>query len=265
MDMNIGVALYPEHGLSPDQLISISGRALNIGKKGGEKIHIGDEEYHLDERSVKMVFQSIVDVSSNNQVVGLEALGRDPQGKVSILELFERYRKIGQFYKFYSICFKSALKIAQESKISRIFINVNFEVLKNLSMALKPPSVEVILEISEAEVLNDINDHVEVVAKWRKEGYKFAIDDFGAGFISLPFIARMIPEYIKLDRSTVVHAVESIQFRDFLKKLIPALRMYSTEGIIAEGIEKEEELEVMKGLGVYLIQGFLFGKPKPLN
>jgi EAL domain-containing protein (putative c-di-GMP-specific phosphodiesterase class I) len=125
--------------------------------------------------------------------------------------------------------------------------------------------MEVILEISELEALHDVNNRLTIAQKWREQGFKFAIDDFGAGFVSLPFIARLIPDYIKLDRSTVLQAVSSEKFREFLKDLLKAIKNYSKEGIIAEGIETEKELQVMKGIGIHLIQGFLVGKPKELR
>jgi len=264
LDMSIGVALSPEQGRAPDQLIGIAERALYIAKKGGDKIHIGDEEYHLDEKTVQLVFQSIVNVSSN-KVLGYEALGRDPQGKLTILELFKKYQTIGQLTQLKCICFKSTMRLAQEIGLERVFINISFKVLSNLQIEPIPPSLDVVLEISEAEVLHDINNHLETVKLWRDNGYKFAIDDFGAGFISLPFIARLVPDYIKLDRSTVLHAVTSSQFREFLKSLIQALKMYTTEGMIAEGVETEEELGVVKELGIEVVQGFLLGKPEKLN
>ncbi|MCI0529607.1 MAG: diguanylate cyclase [Nitrospira sp.] len=77
LDMSIGVALYPEHGHTVDELIRLADRALYIAKKGGDKLHIGEEEYHLDEHTIKVVFQPVVNVGLN-QVVGYEALSRDP-------------------------------------------------------------------------------------------------------------------------------------------------------------------------------------------
>jgi EAL domain-containing protein (putative c-di-GMP-specific phosphodiesterase class I) len=91
------------------------------------------------------------------------------------------------------------------------------------------------------------------------------MDDFGAGFISLPFIARLVPDYIKLDRATVLQAVSSVKFKAVLKDLIHALRKTSTDGIIAEGIETKEELAVIRAMGVYMVQGYLFGKPQVLK
>jgi diguanylate cyclase (GGDEF)-like protein len=264
LDLSIGVSLYPEHGRSVDALIRLADRALYIAKQGGGKVHIGEEEYHLDERSIKVVFQPVVDIRLH-QVLGYEALSRDPQGKLSILDLFKRYQAIGQLNELKRICFRSQLKSAQEVGLKRVFINADFELLVQLESVPKPPNMEVILEISEREALHDVENHLMVARKWRRLGYKFAIDDFGAGFISLPFIAQLIPDYIKLDRSTVLLAVSSMKFWRFLKDLLLPLRNYSTEGIIAEGIETEKELQVVKGMGIYLAQGFLLGKPEEIK
>jgi diguanylate cyclase (GGDEF)-like protein len=263
LDVSIGVALYPEHSASIDGLIRLADRALYIAKRGGDKVHIGEEEYRLDEQAVDVVFQPVVDVRSN-RILGYEALSRDPQGKLPILELFKRYQAVGQLSELKCLCFGLQLRAAQKAGLERVFINVDFQVLDHLQTMPKPPGIEVILEISEAEALHDIEKRLRTTRKWRALGFKFAIDDFGAGFISLPFIAQLIPDYIKIDRSTIVQAGASGQFLKFLRDLILALRNYSKEGIIAEGIENEKELQVVKDLGVDPVQGFLLGKPQAL-
>jgi len=263
LDLSMGVALFPEHGTHSDDLLRLADRALHISKKSGEKIHVGEEEYHIDEKSVKLVFQPVIDVRSNH-VFGYEALGRDPQGKLNILELFKRYQAIGKLEDLKSLCFKMALNAAREAGLQKLFINVDFNILRNMKEISKPQDMEVILEISEKEVLDDVENQLKIAQRWRNKGFKFAIDDFGAGFISLPFIAQLVPEYIKIDRSTILQSVSSIQFREFLKDLIQAMSNYSTEGIIAEGIETEQELQVVKELGLDLVQGFLLGRPHEL-
>ena len=154
---------------------------------------------------------------------------------------------------------------AQDLRLKRAFVNVDFNMLSQLEVIGKPPGIEVILEISELEALHDVEDRLKIAKKWRENGYKFAIDDFGAGFISLPFIAQLIPDYIKLDRSTILQAVSSEEFRKFSKDLLLALRNYSSEGIIAEGIETAKEQEVAKGMGIHMAQGFLLGKPQEMK
>ena len=264
LDLSIGVALYPEHGSSIDDLIRLADRALYIAKKGGDKIHIGVEEYGLDENAVKTVFQSVVDVRTN-KVLGYEALSRDPLGKLNILEIFKRYEAVGQLNELKCICFRLQLKKAEELNLKRVFINVDFNVLRQIGTLPKPPELDVILEICEAEALHDIAHHLQITRDWRAQEYKFAIDDFGAGFTSLSFIAQLIPEYIKIDRSTIVQATSSPQFLKFLRDLVLALRNYSTEGIIAEGVETEKELEAVKAMGIDPVQGFLLDLPKEMN
>lgn len=115
------------------------------------------------------------------------------------------------------------------------------------------------------EALHEIENRLKIARRWREQGYKFALDDFGAGFISLPFVAQLMPEYIKIDRSTMLQAVSSEQFKEFMIGLVFGLQNYATEGIIAEGVETEKELKVVKDIGIYLIQGFLFGRPQEIK
>ncbi len=270
LDLSIGIAFYPEHGVNEDELLRVADRALYIAKKGGDKIHIGQDEYNLGEHSIKVVFQPIVDVQPivdihSNLVIGYEALSRDPEGKLNILDLFKKYKLIGKLNELKNICFKVQLKAAQEAKLQRVFINIDFNVLKELEPQSKPSWLEVILEISELEALHDVEEHLKIATAWRQQGFKLAIDDFGAGFVSLPFISRLMPDFIKIDRSTILQSVSSLEFRKILKDLLIALRNCAKDGIIAEGIETEKELQVVKDINIHFVQGYLFGKPQELK
>jgi diguanylate cyclase (GGDEF)-like protein/PAS domain S-box-containing protein len=270
LDLSIGVALYPEHGRTVDKLLHLADRALYIAKQGGDKVHIGEENYPLTEGSITPVFQPIVEVQSTRdirsaKIIGYEALSRDPEGKLSILQLFEKYRAIGKLHELKSICFRAQLKAAHTLGLERVFINVDFQVLKEMEPIPKSRVLEVVLEISELDAIRDIENRLAIVRRWREQEYKFAIDDFGAGFISLPFIARLMPDYIKVDRSTILQAVASEPFKEFMIGLVFGLRNHCRQGIIAEGVETEKELKVVKEMGIHLVQGFLFGQPKELN
>jgi diguanylate cyclase (GGDEF)-like protein len=263
-DLSIGVALYPDHGRSTNELIRMADRALYIAKKGGDKVHIGEEEYRLDQDALKTVFQPIVDTRTT-QIIGYEALSRDPQGKLEISQLFKRYQAVGQLKELKTLCLNVQLQRAATLGLKKVFINVDFSVLGEFKTVPPLRGPEVILEISESEALLDIDRHLEIARKWRSRGYKFAIDDFGAGFISLAFVAKLVPDYIKLDRSAIVQAASSEQFGRFLKDLTLAFKNYSKEGIISEGIETEKELRVANETGTYLAQGILLGEPQELN
>ena len=264
LDLSIGVASFPEHGEDSNQLIRLADRALYIAKKRGDKIHIGEEEYELDDGVVHVVFQPIVDTRSG-QVIGHEALSRSAKEDLGIQELFRKYHSIGKLLELKELCFQMQIETAEAHGLDRVFVNVDFALLEHLGSREKPANVEVILEISEKEALDDIEHHLAVTQKWKAEGYKFAFDDFGVGFISLPFLADLEPDYIKLDRLTILQAVASDDFRDFLNHVVQGLMHYAPQGIVAEGVESEEELLVAEQMGVHLVQGHLFGKPEPID
>ena len=75
----------------------------------------------------------------------------------------------------------------------------------------------------------------------------------------------MEPEYIKLDRLTILQAVASDEFRELLHHVVLGLRQYARQGIVAEGVESEEELAVAQQMGIHLVQGYLFGRPAPIS
>ena len=264
LDLSIGVASFPEHGEDSTQLIRLADQALYIAKKGGDKIHIGEEEYELDDGVVDVVFQPIVDTRSG-KAIGHEALSRSAKGELGIQELFLQYHSIGKLLELKELCFQKQIEAAEAHGLDRVFINVDFKLLEHLGPRRKPADVEVILEISEGEALPDIERHLAVTQEWKAEGFKFAFDDFGVGFISLPFLSDLEPDYIKLDRLTILQAVASEEFRNFLNHVVQALGHYAPRGIVAEGIESEEELAIAEQMGIHLVQGHLFGEPGPLD
>jgi len=166
LDLSIGVAIYPEHAGSIDELIRLADRALYIAKKGGDKVHIGEEEYDLSENSIKVVFQPIFDIRSG-AIFGYEALSRDPSGKLGILQLFQRYQAIGKLGDLKRICFRSQLKRAGELGLERVFVNIDFDLFKQIDDAPSPDRCGVILEISELEAIHDVENRIKMTRGWR--------------------------------------------------------------------------------------------------
>ncbi|MDH3745864.1 MAG: diguanylate cyclase [Acidobacteriota bacterium] len=264
LSISIGIALYPEHGRDIDELINLADKALYIAKRSGNKVHVGEEELPLDAAAVDFVFQPVVD-SRSGKTIGHEVLSRDPSGLMNVRELFRSYEAVGQLNDFKRMIFLRQLETAKELELGRVFINTDFELLGSLQAVPKPDGLEVVLEISESETVGNIEECIGVVASWRENGYKFAIDDFGAGFMSIPFVARLLPSFIKMDRSAIVEASTSDQFSGFLRDMVLAMRNYSDEGIIAEGIETEAELATVNKMGVHQVQGHLTGRPRAIT
>ena len=265
LDVSIGIALYPEHGSTEDQLVRVADRALYIAKQQrDENVQIGEEEFQLDQCSIKPVFQPVVQIASH-RILGYEALVRDPQGKLSAHQLFEKYRAIGRLDELKQIALAMQIKKAREIGLQRVFVNADFDLLARMDPISIPDSMDVVIELSEREALHDLAHHLNVAGRWRRAGYEFAIDDFGAGFISLPFLAMLVPEYVKVDRSTMLQAAASPKFKECLKSILQGVRTYASSGIIAEGVEKLEELEMTTEIGIPLAQGYLLGRPQELD
>jgi EAL domain-containing protein (putative c-di-GMP-specific phosphodiesterase class I) len=120
------------------------------------------------------------------------------------------------------------------------------------------------LEITEHAVVDDYDDLLDCLAAFRYRGGKVAIDDAGAGYASLRHILRIRPEIIKLDIG-MVHGVDVAPAR---RALVTALVSFAAEihaALVAEGIETEGELEIMKQAGIRFGQGFLLSRPKALD
>jgi len=179
--------------------------------------------------------------------------------------MFEKYGAVGRLNELKRIIFELQIQTARELGLERVFINADFQLLRELERVSIPDCTDVIVELSEREALDDLETLLGVAQRWRERGCQFAIDDFGAGFISLPFLAMLVPEYVKVDRSALLKAASSEQFKGFLKSLVQAVRTYATAGVIAEGIENQEELQTVRELGISLGQGFLLGKPAEIT
>jgi len=152
--------------------------------------------------------------------------------------------------------------------LAKVFLNIDSHILIQCEWIIKPPDLEVVLEVSESESIQNVESYLVLAERWRNKGFQFAIDDFGAGFISLPFLSRLRPEYIKIDRSVMLRSVASSEFRLFLKKLVSALQGHTCQEMIAEGVETETESQRVTEVGIHLVQGFLLkdkGHPTLMN
>jgi diguanylate cyclase (GGDEF)-like protein len=256
IDISIGVAVYPAESQSLDQMMTMASHSLLIAKKSDEKMCIGAMGVLHYPNPIRTIFEPVVDLG-DNRVVGYEALSRDALGHLSILDLFKQYATLGQLPEIKNACFFAQIEISERLNLPRVFLNVDSTILHQCGWIQKPKNIEVVLEISEAESFHDFEAYLKLTEKWREKGFKFAIDDFGGGYVSLPFIARLKPDYIKVDRSVILQAVASPPFRVFLKSIIGALQKDQAIEIIAEGVETDEDWAVSREVGVPIIQGFL--------
>lgn len=126
------------------------------------------------------------------------------------------------------------------------------------------PADRLILEITESSLLADLDTSMDVLTRLRLKGFKLSIDDFGTGYSSMEQLQRIPFSELKLDRSFVHGAAERPAVRAILAASIEmARKLHLTT--VAEGVETQADLDLVRGLGCDLVQGWLIAKPMPVE
>ncbi len=126
------------------------------------------------------------------------------------------------------------------------------------------PPHRIVLEITENQSLHGLDALASYVDELRRREFRIAVDDVGSGVASLSHVARLRPDFIKMDQGLV----RRVHQRPYQQALLEALAGFAHRmnmGFIAEGIETTEEMETLRAIGVPWGQGFLFGEPAPLS
>jgi EAL domain-containing protein (putative c-di-GMP-specific phosphodiesterase class I) len=228
----------------------------------------------LINENVRTFYQPIVDMN-DKYVLGYEALSRGPENNPlqSPLHLFDTAAESNLVFELDSLCRRRAFEnVRGLGSHEKIFVNVMPSALydsdflgKNLIGLLDKLEIapgQVIFELTEKYAIENYSLFTDAIRNFTQMGFAFAVDDIGAGHSGLEKIAHLNPQYLKLD----VDLIRDIDTSFVRREIMTALKnlaenMGST--IIAEGIEREEELETLLTLGVQYGQGYLFGRPAP--
>ena len=218
---------------------------------------------------IQFAFQPIID-TFKGKITSLEALIRSDDGKFpeAILDCLDGEEK----YKF--DLESKAIAIAQGAKLlnpsQSLSINLCPGAMTYLpdvgeylckllgESGLKPE--QLVLEVTETEIIKENDAFFEAVERVRSRGIRIAIDDFGAGYAGLSLLADFSPDKIKLDRKITTGIHES-GHRQAITEAV--LEFANAMGIplVVEGVETIEEWLWLQHMGVQRFQGFLFAKP----
>jgi len=121
-----------------------------------------------------------------------------------------------------------------------------------------------ILEITETSVMEDMATALDVMTRLRLKGFKLSIDDFGTGYSSMEQLQRIPFGELKLDRSFVQGAAEKPAARSILASTL-SMAMKLNLSTVAEGVETQQDLDLVRGLGCNLIQGWFIAKAMPVE
>jgi diguanylate cyclase (GGDEF)-like protein/PAS domain S-box-containing protein len=291
-DASIGIALAPQDASESDQLLKNADLALYGAKADGRRTYRFFEP-SMDARAkarltmerdlrqamldggFDLQYQPLLSLSSN-EVTGCEALlrWRHPErGMVSPAEFIPVAEDTGLIGRLGEWVFTTACtEAASWPDHVKIAVNVSPVQFKSPGFALKVAAAlssaglranRLELEITEAVLIRDDEATLTILHQLRALGVRIALDDFGTGYSSLSYLQRFPFDKIKIDRCFVSGLSESDGSPAIVRAVvdIAAERHMTTT---AEGVETEQQRELLRALGCTEMQGYLFSRPRPV-
>lgn len=120
------------------------------------------------------------------------------------------------------------------------------------------------LEITESTLQENLQQSIHKMRVLLEQGVVFAIDDFGTGYSSLSLLRNLPIQILKIDRS-FVRQIDHDQKDAAIARSIVSLAHSMGLQVVAEGVETEEQYTALKALGCQMFQGYLFGRPQPVD
>lgn len=229
----------------------------------------------LQQGAIKTVFQPIISLRDGN-ILGHEALSRITcESEFENIEtLFKQASLQNRLWDLELLCRTVALKTAYVYMIPpynmKLFLNVDPNVIhdesfksgftKNFLDQLKLVPENIIFEITERNMIRDFEGFIQTIDHYKKQNFKIAIDDAGAGYSGLTLISEINPHFVKLDMR-LIRNIDTDPLKYALIKGMVEVSKVSSIVLIAEGIETMEELQTLVNLGVQYGQGYLIQRP----
>ncbi len=226
----------------------------------------------INEDSIEVHFQPIVDLTSQ-KIIGMEALARwhHPElGSVPPARFIPIAEQTGLIAELTENLFKRALLTAK-SWPNNIYLSFNLSAdhltrptvgMNLLAMMLhhKFPPNRLEIEVTETAIMKDMSSARDMLTNLKQAGIKIALDDFGAGYSSIGQVRDLPFDKIKIDKSFMDGMCESKRTRNLVLSVIDMCRNLHID-CIAEGIEYEEQRQMLVDLGCRMGQGYLFARP----
>jgi EAL domain-containing protein (putative c-di-GMP-specific phosphodiesterase class I) len=219
----------------------------------------------IDKADVGVVFQPVLELATG-ELAGHEALARFPDGRAPNLWFDEAHRAgLGVELELFTL--SAVLSVVPEYLDGFLAVNVSPVVVASkgihLCLAARPRGCNLVVELTEHDFIEDYQAIRTGIAGLRRSGARIAVDDVGSGFASLRHVADLQPDMIKIDRSLISY-IDQDPARHGLAVAFNQLAVSMGWTVVAEGIERDEELAVCRGIGIKYGQGYLLGRPAPL-
>lgn len=292
---SIGIALYPQDGITPDSLLSNADMAMYDAKNNGKNAY---RFYHrkleahareqmdierelrkaIDNQELEIYLQPKIGLDCN-QILGAEVLMRwftasgesiPPDLFIPIAESTGLIKKIGEFAISSAISLLeqwqlegiAPLKLAVNLSIIEFqdehFIDYIIESISNSSIS----GDQLIIELTESIFMENKEKMSKTMHKLKHYGVAFALDDFGKGYSSFSYLQLLPIDYLKIDKSFLQNVITDEQSAAIAKCIIDIGHNLDL-AIIAEGIEDQETLDYVSKTHCEMAQGFFMYRPMP--
>lgn len=296
---SIGVALIPDHGATPADLLKRADIALYRAKDSGrnttqlfhtsmqkaasERLRMEtDLRLALARGELALHFQPQVD-ARDNRIVGAEVLlrwhhpqlGQQPPSQfIQVLEESGLILEVGSWIldEACDACarmledglidaddFSLCVNISPRQFRQNDFVE---RVLRSLD-DYRLPRRMLKLEITEGIVIQNLEDTISKMRELKRYGVSFAMDDFGTGYSSLTYLKRLPVDALKIDQTFVRDAPIDPNDAEIVRAIVAMARSLDL-AVIAEGVEQSDQLDFLERQGCYLYQGYLHSRPLPL-
>lgn len=198
-------------------------------------------------------------------VVGYEALARMPVEPHRPPNWWlEVAGAIGLRHDLEVACFRAVAALGDPPGAAALFVNASPSTVADPDVVKLRDDLpdHLVIELTEQEAVDDYGLLRTALARWLARGVRIAVDDAGAGYSSLRHVVELSPDYLKLDRELVRDIDQDGNRRALMRAVVAFAREIGTS-VIAEGIETEAELEVLREAEVHLAQGYLLARPGP--
>ena len=290
-DASIGIALAPQHGTDLDQILKNADLAMYAAKSAGRRTYrFFEPEMDARVRARRMLEMDLRQAISDgafevhyqpcvnlrdNKITGCEALLRwrhSERGMISPAEFIPIAEETGLINQLGEWVLTTACAEATTwPDHIKLAVNVSPVQFKSGTLALKIvaalaasglPASRLELEITEAVLIRDDEAALTILHQLRAIGVGIALDDFGTGYSSLSYLQRFPFDKIKIDRCFVNDIAEPDGSSCIVQAVvnIAAARQMTTT---AEGVETQQQRELLRALGCAEMQGYLFSPAKP--
>jgi diguanylate cyclase (GGDEF)-like protein len=289
---SMGVSFFPEHGEDPLVLLRNADLAMYSAKQEGGNRHqvfrpaLGDSIQRrlqiegqlrtaLEHNEFSLEYQPLL--NRNGHLDALEALLRwtnpilgrvSPADFIPIAEEMGLILSIGEWVAD-AACRQGAEWLRAGYDVPRIAVNVSAVQIIDKGFApmvervleyYRFPAPKLELEITETTLMNHLDQALEQIELLRNLGVRFAIDDFGTGYSSLSQLRTLPVDCVKIDRSFIKDLAAGSGGTTLVRGIIGLAHNLQLQ-VVAEGVETQEQLTLLQGMGCDINQGFFLHRP----